>query len=204
MSENAIPARRRVSKASVFRGGSAAPADPPAAVRPLVGLKPLTFDAPAEEQAQAKPSTPTRARKTPTSRKKTGEEQASSNRVVDVPIAARLPVSLVERLDKRREDADMTSVKVMFHALVETLDELPALLAADARAQDTPAESIGMFDLGTASAPREREVQRMWRVSQKNADMIDDLVTRTGAGSRQRLLRVALTAYLEPTAADEA
>ena len=113
---------------------------------------------------------------------------ASADTVRNVTLS--LPIAVVEALRQRAVADQVSQAEVLLDALEATSPRL-AQLVADAM----PTRQKGLF-VRARPRPDDPSTVLPLRILSRNAAVIDELVTQTGAPSRSMMCAVALRAYL--------
>jgi len=150
--------------------------------------------------AKPKATKPSQATK-PTARATLPAPRAASTQreKADKAISVSLRVSLHERLDRFKRDTGLSYPNIVLSAISAKAQQLPELIAA-------ATVSVGddsvpdLFDLPKHVMPRndapEAKKELVFRVSEKNKDILNHLEHEFGAPNRTALISVALDAYL--------
>lgn len=214
------PRRTRTSMAAVFVGADAPEEQPPKStpktptLKPLKTLKPIETSTARSPKAPAQEPEPASGERPPSASAKPKPQRAPSAIAADErpALSVRMPVEVADRLAayKAAHDGGITYLEILFRALAETAPRLPELMAADTLGEpdEKPAPDTigGMFELPGAHRPKSARrdwTHKIWRTTEGNVAAVEKLAQQVGAESRQRMLLVALVAYLDTQEASE-
>jgi len=158
-----------------------------------------TSPIPAAKPKGTKPSTATRPTARAASPAPPRAAASTQREKADKAISVSLRVSLHDRLDRFKRDTGLSYPNIVLSAISAKAQQLPELIAA-------ATVSVGddsvpdLFDLPKHVMPRndapEAKKELVFRVSEKNKDVLNQLEHEFGAPNRTALISVALDAYL--------
>lgn len=113
------------------------------------------------------------------------------------PSSVNLPVDLVNVLNLHRASTGMSAGDSIVEAIKQTMHWLPTKFGA--AAAPSGSESSGFSPRPTSKAEPSPEITKLlaFRLTEKDFDYLDELVTTFGARDRTQLIREALTQFLK-------